>query len=108
MKNFYLVSNNIFDLKLSASEFYVLNYLLRCVNRTTGMCFPSKWNISSSCCLSESTVSRAIKSLQEKGLIEINNNFKGGRQLSNHYHILTGGLYQNRPRPLSNSDTEQD
>lgn len=88
---FFKVTNEIFFEKLTPIEFYVLCYLIQCRNSKTGKCFPSKSNIAASCCIATSSVSKAIKSLEKKNVIQICHNFKNNRQINNSY-IVTLGL----------------
>ena len=87
MKGFVRIPNKLFELKLSVYEFTVMCYLDRCINSYTGMCFPSYNKISTDMNISRSTVIRAVKSLKEKGIIDVRNNFENHYQRSNNYKL---------------------
>lgn len=95
MSGFVCIPNEFFDMKLTSMEFHVQCYLLKCRNSVTGKCFPSYKTIANDCNLSRSSVIRAVKSLNEKGIISVKNCFKNHLQKSNFYEI-TQGLYDNR------------
>lgn len=84
---FFKVNNSIFDEKLTAHEFYIYCYLLRCDNPQNG-CFPSKKTIADACGIAVSTVSKCIQSLEKKGLIRITHNYQNSRKQNNSYTIL--------------------
>lgn len=82
-----MVDNKIFDRRLMPIAFYVYCYLLRCHNRKYG-CYPSRRTISNACGISPSSVGRAVKELEEKGLVQVKHNFGDGRQRNNSYELL--------------------
>lgn len=84
---FFTVGNKIFDAKLQPVAFYVYCYLCKCSNKTRG-CYPSKQTISKACGISVSSVSKSIRVLSDKGLIQITHNFADGRQSNNSYEIM--------------------
>ena len=84
---FFKVNNAIFDEKLTAHEFYIYCYLLRCDNPQNG-CFPSKKTIADACGIAVSPVSKCIQSLEKKGLIRITHNYQNSRKQNNSYTIL--------------------
>ena len=88
MKGFVRISNKLFELKLNVYEFAVMCYLLKCRNSVTGKCFPSYNRIAKECNMSRSTVIRAVKSLKEKGIIRVRNNFENHYQRSNDYELV--------------------
>lgn len=88
MKEYFKVPNKIFDATLTPIEFCELCYLHRCRNETTGECFPSLRNIARACNVAVSSVSKAIKNLAEKNMIEIRHNFVEHVQQSNSYRLL--------------------
>ena len=67
--------NFIFSLNLSKHALPVFLYLMRCANRLKdNICYPSVKNIAKNCSISsETTVSKAIKELETRGLITKNN-----------------------------------
>ena len=88
MKGFVRIPNKLFELKLSVYEFAVMCYLCKCRNSVTGKCFPSYNRIAKECNMSRSTVIRAVKSLKEKGIIRVRNNFSNHFQRSNDYELI--------------------
>lgn len=88
IKNCFFVSNFIFDYQLSSKAFYVYCYLRRCKNQRTSKCFPSGATMAKACGLSESSVRRAIRELEQKELITVTHQFRDSRQLSNSYTFL--------------------
>lgn len=68
-KNFFMVPNEVFSIGLSYKEISLYTYLLRCENRETYQCYPSYKTIGKSIGMSENTVAKYVRSLEEKGLI---------------------------------------
>lgn len=68
-KNYFLVPNEIFSLSLDYREISLYTYLLRCENRETYQCYPSYKTIGKSIRMSENTVAKYVRQLEEKGLI---------------------------------------
>ncbi len=87
MKNFTRIPNSAFDLHLSSIEFHVLCYLLKCRNSVTGKCFPSYSRIERDCHISRSSVVKAVKQLEEKGVITVTRNYRKKVMRSNSYEI---------------------
>ena len=85
---YFKVPNHVLDLNLTPIEFYVLCYLYKCRNSVTGKCFPSYNRIANECHISRSSVARAVKSLKEKGVIKVRNNFENHIQRSNDYELI--------------------
>jgi len=69
IKHFFPVPNEIFILGLSPGEIAVYCYLLRIEDRQTFQCYPSYKTIGKALGMSENTVSKYVRSLEEKGLI---------------------------------------
>ena len=84
---FFMVDNHIFDCGLTPIAFCVYCYLLRCHNRQNG-CYPSRRTISKACGISDSSVGRAVKELEQRGLVRVRHNFGDGRQRNNSYELL--------------------
>ena len=84
--NFFMVQNHVFDYKLSPTTFIVYCYLCKCNNKAGG-CYPSKLTIANACGIAVSSVSKAVKQLDESGLIIRRENYKGGRQINNSYTL---------------------
>ena len=64
--NFFSLPNEVFLLGLSAGELSVYSFLKRCENRKTHQCWPS---IGQAVRMSENTVRKYIRQLEERGLI---------------------------------------
>jgi DNA-binding MarR family transcriptional regulator len=86
--NFFIIPNAIFERKLSPVTFYVYCYLKKCHNRKNG-CYPSRQTISKACGISGSSVGRAVKYLEQAGLLLVRHNFGNGRQMNNSYELLS-------------------
>ena len=69
MGNFFSLPNEIFLLGLSPGELAVYCYLRRCENHETHKCWPSYKTIGEAVGMCENTVSKHVRSLEEKGLI---------------------------------------
>lgn len=68
-KNYFMVSNEIFSIGLDYREISLYTYLLRCENRKTYQCYPSYKTIGHAIGMSENTVAKYVRQLEEKGLI---------------------------------------
>ena len=67
--NFFSLPNEIFLLGLNAGELAVYSFLKRCENRKTHQCWPSIKTIGEAVGMSENTVRKYIRQLEERGLI---------------------------------------
>ena len=67
--NFFSLPNEIFLLGLNAGELAVYCYLRRCKNKRTHQCWPSTKTIGQAVSMSENTVRKYIRWLEERGLI---------------------------------------
>ena len=67
--NFFSLPNEIFLLGLSPGELAVYCYLRRCENQKTHQCWPSYKTIGEAVGMCANTVSKYVRSLEEKGLI---------------------------------------
>ncbi len=70
LKNYFLLSNEIFTIGLSASEIAVYAFLLSCEDRKTFKCHPSYKTIGRATKMTTNTVRKHVCSLEEKCLIE--------------------------------------
>ena len=68
-RNFFSLPNEVFLLGLSAGELAVYSFLKRCENRKTHQCWPSIRTIGEAVGMSENTVRKYIRQLEERGLI---------------------------------------
>ena len=67
--NFFSLPNEVFLLGLSAGELAVYSFLKRCENHKTHQCWPSIKTIGQAVRMSENTVRKYIRQLEERGLI---------------------------------------
>ena len=67
--NFFSLPNEIFLLGLSPGELAVYCYLRRCENQKTRQCWPSTKTIGEAVGMSENTVRKYIRQLEERGFI---------------------------------------
>ena len=67
--NSFSLPNEVFLLGLSAGELAVYSFLKRCENRKTHQCWPSIKTIGQAVRMSENTVRKYIRQLEERGLI---------------------------------------
>ena len=93
MQNFTRIPNTAFEMKLSPIEFCVLCCLLKCRNSVTGKCFPSYSKIARECHIARSSVAKAVKSLQEKHILKVQQNYHNHKQRCNTYEFAHGWCY---------------
>lgn len=87
-KNFFMVSNRIFELELKPRDFTVYCCLLRHRDNENGSCFPSRKLIATECCMDKKTVDAAIESLSALGLVKkICRHRENGTRTSNLYSV---------------------
>ena len=67
--NFFSLPNEVFLLWLSPGELAVYSFLKRCENRKTHRCWPSIKTIGKAVNMSENTVRKYIRQLEERGII---------------------------------------
>ena len=67
--NFFSLPNEVFLLGLSAGDLAVYSFLKRCENRKTHQCWPSIKTIGQAVGMSENTVRKYIRRLEERDLI---------------------------------------
>jgi predicted transcriptional regulator len=70
-KNFFIVSNKIFDFDLPANAIAVYCCLLMFADRENLSCFPSHRMICKKCNLSKNTVIKCLRKLEEIGLVQV-------------------------------------
>ena len=68
-KNYFKVPNEVFHIGLSYPEISIYCYLLSIEDRETYQCYPSYKTIGKALGMSENTVSKYVRSLEEKGFI---------------------------------------
>ncbi len=67
--NFFSLPNELFQLGLDYGELAVYSFLKRCENRKTHQCWPSIRTIGEAVGMSENTVRKYIRRLEERELI---------------------------------------
>lgn len=92
-KNFFLLHNEIFDLKLNEYEFKIYAYLIRIEDRSTYQCIVSYPTIAKALGFAVNTVAKYVRTLEERGLIRTERTefvTKDGRKRNGclRYHIL--------------------
>ncbi len=68
-KNYFKVPNEVFHIGLSYPEISIYCYLLSIEDRETYQCYPSYKTIGKALGMSENTVSKYVRGLEEKGFI---------------------------------------
>ena len=68
-RNGFFLPNELFQLGLDYGELAVYSFLKRCENRKTHQCWPSIKTIGQAVRMSENTVRKYIRQLEERGLI---------------------------------------
>ena len=67
--NFFSLPNEVFLLGLSAGELAVYSFLKRCENRKTHQCWPSIKTIGQAVGMSENTVRKYIRRLENRSMV---------------------------------------
>lgn len=97
MKKFKMLNLICDSCELTSKEKLVAHYFIYKSNKK-GECYPAVSTIASKCGVSERTIQRATKKLQEEGFITIVKRFFEGKQTSNEYKLntlLIDGLERN-------------
>lgn len=68
-KNFFMVSNRIFEFDLKPKDFAVYCCLVRHCDNEDHSCFPSRKNIAKECGIDKKTVDATMKNLEDRGLV---------------------------------------
>ena len=68
-RDVFFLPNELFQLGLDYGELAVCSFLKRCKNRKTHQCWPSIKTIGQAVRMSENTVRKYIRQLEERGLI---------------------------------------
>jgi DNA-binding transcriptional regulator YhcF (GntR family) len=92
---------------LTSKEKLVAQYFVYKSNKT-GECYPSVETISKHCGVSQRTVQRATKKLQEKNYIFIDKRYYKGRQSSNQYSLNTTMSLENDGEVHEANDIESE
>ena len=69
VRDYYPLPKEIFSLGLNAAEIAIYAYLLFCEDRQTFKCWPSYRKISEAVGLSQNTIRKHIRSLEERSLL---------------------------------------
>lgn len=101
--NFYQMPNAIFHYGLTPDQFTVYSYLLSAAGQKE-KCWPSIKTIAKRCRLSENTVRKAVKVLEQRNFIrKVESKRKGSKgqwlQTNNHYFILELPRLASPPEP---------
>ena len=89
-KNFFMVSNHIFDLELKPRDFTVYCCLLRHSDSKDGSCFPLRRVIAKECGMDRKTVDSAVDNLSSLGLVKkIKRHREDGPRASNLYYVAS-------------------
>ena len=92
--HYFLLPNEIFTLGLSPGELSVYAYLIFCEDRETHQCWPSIGRISQHTGMSANTISKYIRQLEEKHLINVEPTkvrTKSGEVRNGHHPSYPGG-----------------
>ncbi len=87
-ENFYILPNNIFDLRLHPIQFAIYSYLISC-SGSNGYCWPSQAKICDNTSVGLSSVQKHLKILEQRHLIEIRKPKKGSSHQSDNYYPLS-------------------
>ncbi len=87
-ENFYILPNNIFDLRLHPIQFAIYSYLISC-SGSKGYCWPSQAKIRDKTSVGLSSVQKHLKILEQRQLIEIRKPKKGSSHQSDDYYPLS-------------------
>ncbi len=88
MENFYILPNNIFDLRLHPIQFAIYSYLISCAG-SKRYCWPSQAKICDKTSIGLSSVQKHLKLLEQRQLIEIRKPSKNDRFKSDKYYPLS-------------------
>ena len=78
IKNFFTLPNEVFCLMLTPSELAVLSYFVRCSD-DTGICYPSIHTIATACAMSDNTVRKSIRKLEDREIITKSGGFRASK-----------------------------
>ena len=89
IKNFFTLPNEVFCLMLTPSELAVLSYLVRCSD-DTGICYPSIHTIAAACAMSDNTVRKCVRKLEDREIISKSGGFRASqiRQGAEHFFYI--------------------
>ncbi len=87
-ENFFILPNNILDLRLEPIQFAIYSYLISC-SGSKGYCWPSQGKIRDKTSVGLSSVQKHLKILEQRQLIEIRKSRKGSDHQSDDYYPLS-------------------
>lgn len=99
--NFFMLENSIFQCDLSVYEFKIYAYLCMRADRKN-TCYPTASKIALDCGISESQVRRVTASLERKGFISKETQYRKTNKGKNHQ---TSNLYHIEPVPVRCDDS---
>jgi replication initiation and membrane attachment protein DnaB len=88
-KDFFMVSNKIFDFDLPANAIAVYCCLLMFADRENLSCFPSHRMICKKCNLSKNTVIKCLKTLEKIGLVQVKSRKRWNNSNSSNMYYLS-------------------
>jgi replication initiation and membrane attachment protein DnaB len=88
-KNFFIVSNKIFDFDLPANAIAVYCCLLMFADRENLSCFPSHRMICKKCNLSKNTVIKCLRKLEVIGLVQVKSRKRWNNSNSSNMYYLS-------------------
>lgn len=87
-KDYFMLPNTIFELKLKPRDFIVYCCLIRYKDNENHTCYPSRKLIAQECCITLRTVDKALASLQRLGMIHLQNRKRmNGSNTTNLYTV---------------------
>ena len=110
---FFMVEDIVFECGLTPYEGWVYMAILKHANRQTGVAFPGMATLVKICCMSKMQIIRAIKSLEKKGIIEVERDSKPvegekRERKANHYTVVSlAGSNHQLPGVVTTSDNNQ-
>ncbi len=87
-ENFYILPNNIFDLRLHPIQFAIYSYLVSCAGSKL-TCFPRQETIADKTGVGISSVQKHLKLLEQRQLIEIAKHDSGSKYRNHVYSLLS-------------------
>ncbi len=88
MENFYILPNNIFNLRLHPIQFTIYSYLVSCAGSKL-TCFPRQETIADKTGIGISSAQKHLKILEQRKLIEVSKHIKPYGYPNNQYTLLS-------------------
>ena len=102
----FRIMAKVFDTDLPATEKFVLLAIANFVNDERGYAWPSQETLASKTSFSRQTVSKAIKKLQQKGILISQRRSEKGKSTSNLYRINHVALADTQTNNVAQNDNE--